>query len=77
MVLILTGHPVDGSEGPKHPDSADGREADVLKVEGVLQHAVTDTQGHRVSLKASHFPAWPHPRHAPSRLPSIDLLRTF
>lgn len=34
----LTRHSVDGSQRPQHADRPDGGEADVLQVEGVLQH---------------------------------------
>lgn len=35
---LLTGHTVDGFEGPQDAHSADGRQVDVLEVQGVLDH---------------------------------------
>ena len=34
----LTGHTVDGFEGPQDAHGADGRQVDVLEVQGVLDH---------------------------------------
>lgn len=41
----LTGHSVDGFEGPQDAHSADGRQVDVLKVQRVLHHPVERGEG--------------------------------
>lgn len=63
----LTGHTVDGFEGPQDAHGTDGRQVDVLEVQGVLDHPAkrgeeSETQnskdGGATARPAMPTPAW-------------------
>lgn len=53
----LTRHSVDGSQWPQHADRPDCREADVLQVEGVLQHPAATYQNQKSESETHLLPS--------------------